>query len=872
MKPSHALPGALVALLAALLLVAAGPAAVSARDAFKPNPELAPLKQRQQRVLLEKARARLERGHQAWKDLKRREREARRRGVPLDSIPARGAIARAPKSEILPDELARRVAQAARAEGPLAAAALATNVRVNNPAGDSFDAGQAEAWIGVLGNNVLVAWNDGQGFNLASQDIQGYAWSTNGGATWTDGGIPAKRTGWRWTSDPVIAVNEKTGVFYFCALYDSAGGAYNGVGVVPGQFDGPGGAFQWGTPQSARHVNSNASFLDKQWIAADSATGNVYVTYTNFNLATGSQIDLVRGDGTFWNPTATKLNTSGDGLVQGSRPFVGDDANEVYAIWSEIGPVDVDLFKLRRTGNGGTTWEAVRTLPSYFANWGTGAPGFNRERGITFPGIAVDRNAASPYKGRVYVTWNESLNWYDEFNVAGSGNQSEIEPNGGAAQATPFTPGQTLRGANANLSDLDWFTFSGTAGQTVGFFMDSLHTSLDPAFRLLCTNGSTFLAISNLGVGGGGIIVYTLPTSGNYFVRVAPFSTTGGVAPWPYRIETRLISAGPGDRARDQRDVFVTTSTTQTANVWTTPVRVNGDPGVYDNWLPEVAIAGNHQAYAIWYDWRDAPPTVCGGHSSVYLARSADGGASWIEVGAVADQLSDWTNTASNISPNQGDYLALVADGASVYPVWADGRFGSADIFFSNIPLAVTPALASLVSADAQPDRVTLTWAAADAAGLSATVYRRDAGGDWRALAESAFAGDGRLVYVDAAIAAGATYDYRIGLREGGVETFSGETRVTVPAALEFGIAAVRPNPTPRDVVVTFALPRAGGATLELLDVSGRLVRAREVGALGAGRHTVNLSEGGAPLPAGVYVVALRSGDRTDIRRVSVIR
>uniref|UniRef100_A0A832I2I1 T9SS type A sorting domain-containing protein n=1 Tax=Eiseniibacteriota bacterium TaxID=2212470 RepID=A0A832I2I1_UNCEI len=852
------------ALLSLVLLVPAAFAAPQApwgtRPPFTPDASLAPLKQKQQRLLLEKARAKLERGRAAWEAMKKK-----RRGP--------GAASRAPKLDAWDDMDRARRAPPFGAEGRFAAlAALAPNVRVNNPAGDGATAGQAEAWIGVHGSNLLVAWNDGQGFDLASQDIQGYAWSTDGGATWTDGGIPAKRTGWRWTSDPVIAVNPTTGVFYYCALYDSANGAFNGVGVVTGQFNGPGGSFQWGTVYSARQVSSAVAFLDKQWIDVDPANGTVYVCYTNFNAGTGAQIDLVRFTGTFWS-APTKMNTSGDGLVQGARVAVGDDAGEVYCVWAEIGTVDVDFFRIRRSTTSGASWETVKSLPSYFANWGAGAPGFNRERGITFPSIAVDRNAASPYKGRVYVTWNEALNYYDEFNLAGTGQKSEVEPNGTSAQATPFTLGQTVRGAASAVSpspDFDWFSFSGTQGQTVAFYMDSLHADLDPSFRIICSDATTLLSISNLGAGAGGLMVFTLPATGTYYLRVVPFSTTTGVAPWPYRIETRVIGAGPGDRARDHRDVFVTTSS-GTATTWSTPVRINDEPGWFDDWLPEIAVAGNHQAYAIWYDWRDAPAGACGGHSNVYLSRSADGGATWIEVGAVTDQTTNWTSTASNIAPNQGDYLTLVADANAVYPVWADGRFGTADIFFSNIPLAVTPALASLVSAEALPDRVTLTWAATDAAGHSATVYRRDAGADWRAMATTAFAGDGRLVHVDTDVVPGAAYDYRLGLREGGVETFAGETRVVVPAGPDLAIAAVRPNPTPRDVVVTFALPRAASASLELVDIGGRRVRTREVGSLGAGRHTVNLTEGTAALPAGVYIVALHAEGRTVTRRVSIV-
>ena len=132
------------------------------------------------------------------------------------------------------------------------------------------------------------------------------------------------------------------------------------------------------------------------------------------------------------------MNTSGNGLVQGSRPAVGPNG-EVYVVWSEIGPVDVDFFKVRKSTNSGQSWTAVSTLPTYYGNFGSGAPGFNRERGVTFPSIAIDRSTG-PNRGRVYVAWNESINFYGVLG-GGSGNVSEVEPNDAAGQATAFTVG-----------------------------------------------------------------------------------------------------------------------------------------------------------------------------------------------------------------------------------------------------------------------------------------------------------------------------------------------------------------------------------------------------------------------------------------------
>ena len=86
-----------------------------------------------------------------------------------------------------------------------------------------------------------------------------------------------------------------------------------------------------------------------------------------------------------------------------------------------------------------------------------------------------------------------------------------------------------------------------------------------------------------------------------------------------------------------------------------------------------------------------------------------------------------------------------------------------------------------------------------------------------------------------------------------------------------FALEGVRPNPARgRHLRVAFALPSNAPARLELLDVRGRRLHAREVGSLGAGRHAVNLAEGRS-VPAGIYWVRLTQGPNRRAARTAVI-
>ena len=55
------------------------------------------------------------------------------------------------------------------------------------------------------------------------------------------------------------------------------------------------------------------------------------------------------------------------------------------------------------------------------------------------------------------------------------------------------------------------------------------------------------------------------------------------------------------------------------------------------------------------------------------------------------------------------------------------------------------------------------------------------------------------------------------------------------------------------------------------MDVSGRRVVEREVGTLGAGRHTLDLGQG-TRLAPGLYLVCLRQGANMRVTRVAVLK
>jgi len=870
-------------------------------------------------------------------------------------------------------------AAAARAAGQLGARnvlSTPTNVQVNNKSGDAAGAGQAEQSPVFIGLNGLCAWNNGQGFNNTPADVQAYGYTTNGGATWTTGGVPLKGgTIATWTSDPSVTANEKTGYFYYTGLTSNTGTNNNGVAVARGHFAA--GTFTWDAATVVSAGPSSSAGYDKEWMCADSLTGNLYSTFTIFTT-TGDNVWFSRStdNGATWSAPIQISGSWENGYVSGSRPCVGPNG-EVYVVYSAIGPVDADSMKIAKSTNGGASFSPAVVAMTEYDNYYTGGPGFNRARAVTFPSVAVDRSTG-PNRGRVYMTVQDCVDIYNDTfgSTANANSKSEVENNNNYANATPFTVGQTLRGALSSTTDQDIWKFSAVQGSTYLFFVDSLRTtSFRYSMRIYCPNDTT--VVSRLAFSGdastsdptdaNALIAWTAPTTNTYYLRFVEVSSTGG-----YRVRTTTHVPTSLDVARDQRDVTVASSADGQTG-WTPRKVINDDQPLYDNWLPEVAVPCDGNVYAMWFDWRDTPSSCFGG-SNIYLTRSTDAGATWApNQVATTTVTANWTQVLSNIAPNEGDYNGMYG-GDNLALAWADGRTGDADIFAARVTCGftlacpgdqtliagtgsnnnatvsnlnqmfgnsynytvstnvswpgypysgstsaaalangtfpvnvnvppdapdgqvarfcvttsmngacaqsccfnvtalnpVTGALASLVSSSADDGHVSVNWMVISQSAVN--VYRNAGGAGWTLLGSYSPNSQGEISVTDNAVQGGTRYGYRVGVMNAGHETIAGETWVNVPIVAEFALSHVFPNPASSGFSISFSLPSGAPATLDVIDLSGRRVLSRQVGTMGAGQHTLSLTNETSRLPIGVYGIRLTQGHSVAKAKVSVIR
>jgi hypothetical protein len=142
---------------------------------------------------------------------------------------------------------------------------------------------------------------------------------------------------------------------------------------------------------------------------------------------------------------------------------------------------------------------------------------------------------------RVFNKWG--LTNPRAFVVGDQTDSSEIEPNNDVPQAQKVELNTTINGVISTPTDVDYFSFAGKKGQRV--IVSCLASSIDsklhpvielyePGGRRMATNRDYFYQDALLDA--------TLPTDGNYLVRVFQFTHTAGTAEYFYRL---TISTAP---------------------------------------------------------------------------------------------------------------------------------------------------------------------------------------------------------------------------------------------------------------------------------------------------------------------------------------
>ena len=404
------------------------------------------------------------------------------------------------------------------------------DVQVNNSATDTPEnTTQSETALAVRRNTICAGFND-SGPNAG---LSGFARSTNLGDTWTDQGeLGANNNG-----DPVVAVNQATGTFFYANNATIGGNPAIGVARSTDDCVSFGAQVDASAASSVLQAPGNRTTLsDKPWIAVDNTgganNGNIYVCWTRFidtdnppdNNANTSELRFSRstdGGATYVNEQVIQ--------AQGPAPFgcsVGVGPNgQVYVTWADrVGATAGDI-RFRASTDGGVNFGANTQVST-----GNRAPGtdnvvmcdVNRTtlngniRMLHQSWLAVD-TTGGPFNGNLYVVWAS-----DPVSAMGTSDHSDVffsrSTNGGANWSAPlqlgggtltdqFEPFVAVAGAGAvsvawydrrndtaNNMNVDVYkAFSSDGGATFGaiqrvtdqsFGVPQLNPNFDPAIAL----------------------------------------------------------------------------------------------------------------------------------------------------------------------------------------------------------------------------------------------------------------------------------------------------------------------------------------------------------------------------------------------------
>jgi uncharacterized repeat protein (TIGR01451 family) len=296
---------------------------------------------------------------------------------------------------------------------------------------------QSELSIAVdsTGQHVVIAMNDFRGFAASPLSVSGFAYSDDGGATFTDGGqlpvtVPTSTLGGQTYpqvyGDPDVKYLGGSTFVYFSLMVARYGptGLVETLGVHrstdyghtwTGPFEVPAAT----NPNGLVDANGFAmDAADKEFADVDPDSGRVVLSWSNFTSVAmgGVEIsvtysdDLATAATPTWAVRRVIAATAADGQAAIPR-FAGNGSPNAYVAWQRYTGYYTDTIAFSRSTDNGVTWSApIQVSPNFV----TMDQVLGNDRVHSFPGMAVD-TSTGPYRGSIYLVYanNNTLDGAD---------------------------------------------------------------------------------------------------------------------------------------------------------------------------------------------------------------------------------------------------------------------------------------------------------------------------------------------------------------------------------------------------------------------------------------------------------------------------
>jgi len=241
------------------------------------------------------------------------------------------------------------------------------------------------------GATIVSAFQVGRISGGGAADI-GFATSTNGGATWTQGYLPGLTVNYQGgafqaASDPSVAYDAA----HLAWMISSLALSNNGKVVVSRSLDG----VSWVPPVTVSTTND----ADKEWITCDNTSsspfyGHCYVMWDDPSVSGGRMFISVSNDGgQTWQ--AAK-NTADLAAGIGVQPVVQPNGTVIVPTANNPSSTPISAILSFRSTDGGATWSATTTVSSVTQHQVAG--GLRTE---ALPTAGIDS------AGNVYVVWQD---------------------------------------------------------------------------------------------------------------------------------------------------------------------------------------------------------------------------------------------------------------------------------------------------------------------------------------------------------------------------------------------------------------------------------------------------------------------------------